>query len=34
MKMALSKLFFYYDDVYQEMCQSILEMQKKQEAIS
>lgn len=25
---------FYYDDVYQEMCQSILEMQKKQEAIS
>ena len=28
------EVVFYYDDVYQEMCQSILEMQKKQEAIS
>lgn len=28
------EVVLYYDDVYQEMCQSILEMQKKKEAIS
>ena len=28
------ELVLYYDDVYQEMCQSVLEMQKKKEAIS
>lgn len=28
------EVVLYYDDVYQEMCQSVLEMQKKKEAIS
>ena len=28
------EVVLYYDDVYQEMCQSILEMQKKKEANS
>ena len=28
------EVVLYYDDVYQEMCQSVLEMQKTKEAIS
>ena len=26
------EIVFYYDDVYQDMCQSVLEMQKMEEA--
>ena len=28
------EVVLYYDDVFQEMCQGVLEMQKKKEAIS
>ena len=27
------EIIFYYDDVYRDMCQSVLEMQKKEETV-